>query len=583
MMLDSTELGDRRDLSADVCIVGAGAAGISMALALADSGLEVLLLESGGLDTEADTQALYAGSVADPRMHSPPDRYRQRRFGGSTTIWGGRCMPFDAIDFEARDYLPHSGWPIGLDALLPYYPEANKLVEAGEYAYQAGNAFTRKLAPMMRGFTSEDFSADTLERFSCPTDFGRRYAHKLRAAQRVRVLLHANVTELHLGESGHMVEAATVRNLAGQHLRVSARWFVLASGGLEVARLLLASRSQDPRGIGNAHDVVGRYYMCHIAGTIGTLSFDGPDAQVWHGYDVADDGTYCRRRLALKADAQRRLGIGNFIARLHHPRITDPAHRTGILSLLFLARAFIPYEYGKRLHGEEGASFGTWMQHCRNVLMDAFGTAGFLWHWLRDRTLAERKFPSIIVHPRVPRYSLDFHAEQEPNPESRVTLGEEVDALGMPRLVVDWRYTHGDVETVRRSLLLLARDIQHSGIGRFDYDPNSVEFEMTRYGAYGGHHIGTTRMGTDPRSSVVDADCRVHGVDNLYIASAAVFPTSSQANPTLTVVALALRLANHLKTQARRVVPLFPNEVQRSGPRPQGESPAPADTMRAVS
>ena len=153
----------------------------------------------------------------------------------------------------------------------------------------------------------------------------------------------------------------------------------------------------------------------------------------------------------------------------------------------------------------------------------------------------------IIIRSRANLYSLDFHAEQQPDPQSRVSLGREVDALQVPRLRIDWRYQRGDVESVRRSIELLASDIHTSGVGRFEYDAQSVEVEMTRYGAYGGHHIGTARMGSDPRSSVVDANCRVHGVDNLFIASSAVFPTSSQANPTLTIVAIALRLASHLR------------------------------------
>jgi choline dehydrogenase-like flavoprotein len=171
---------------------------------------------------------------------------------------------------------------------------------------------------------------------------------------------------------------------------------------------------------------------------------------------------------------------------------------------------------------------------------------------LRDRKLAERKFPSIIIRSKANLYSLDFHAEQQPNPASRVVLGDEIDSLGMARLKVDWRYTAGDVDTVTRALALLAGDILSSGVGKFDYDPTTVEAEMTRYGAYGGHHIGTTRMGRDPRFSVVDPDCRVHDVENLYIAGAATFPTSSQANPTLTVVATALRLAAHLRVRHQR-------------------------------
>jgi choline dehydrogenase-like flavoprotein len=328
---------------------------------------------------------------------------------------------------------------------------------------------------------------------------------------------------------------------------VRARQFVVATGGLEVARLLLANRDVQPFGIGNSHDVVGRYYMCHVAGTIGRIQINGALSNAYHGYDVSDEGIYCRRRLALLPSQQRESGIGNFVARLHHPRITDPAHRSAVLSLLYLAKFLIPYEYGKRLHGDEAASWPTFAKHVRNVAARPFDAVAFAWHMLHDRKLAERKFPSIIVSSRANLYSLDFHAEQQPNPVSRVTLNDQCDALGMPRIQVDWNYTRGDVDTVTRALALLAEDFRTLGVGRFDYNAGDIEMEMTRYGAYGGHHIGTARMGNDPRSSVVDSDCRVHGIGNLFIAGAATFPTSSQANPTLTVVALALRLAEHLK------------------------------------
>jgi choline dehydrogenase-like flavoprotein len=530
-------------------------------LELIDSGLDVILLESGNLEPDPKTQALYAGEVADEKLHSPPDRYRQRRFGGTTTIWGGRCMPFDAIDFEVRDFMAGSGWPFTLEELLPFYPRANQLCEAGRFAYTVESAFDRPLRPMIENFDSPNFTTNTLERFSCPTDFGARYGRKLRAAANVRLLLDANVTSLNLDEYGERIASATVRSLAGRRCTVKAPIFVLATGGLEVARLLLASRDVHRSGLGNAHDVVGRYYMCHIAGTVGALKIDRPLGAVWHGYEVSDEGVYCRRRLALRPEVQRTLRIGNFVARLHHPRITDPAHRNSVLSLLFLSRPFIPYEYAKRLHGDERASARTWLRHIANVATDPFDAAGFAWHMLKDRKLSERKFPSIIIKSKANLYSIDFHAEQQPNRDSRVSLATDRDALGVPRIRIDWRYTAGDVDTVTRALALLAGDFKHGAVGDLKYDPTAIEFEMTRYGAYGGHHIGTARMGTDPRSSVTDADCRVHGVANLYIAGSATFPTSSQANPTLTVVALALRLAARLKRASPRERPAIPAGV----------------------
>jgi choline dehydrogenase-like flavoprotein len=555
MIDDGLELNDGETLHSDVCIVGAGAAGITLAVELAGKGIRVLVLESGGFKPEKDTQRLYEGAVADERLHSPPHRYRERRFGGSTTIWGGRCVPLDEIDFEKRDYLPESGWPIRRDELLPYYPRANELCEAGEFAYLAQSAFKRPLRPMIEGFCSENFSTDSLERFSCPTNFGVRYKQSLLNAPNVRVLLHSNLTALSFHPNGEAVQALVLRTLGGKTFKVVAAHVVLAMGGLEIPRLLLSSRDKWSKGVGNEHDVVGRYYMCHIAGTIGTLKQHGTQDHVWHGYDISDEGIYCRRRLALTPDTQRRLRLGNFVARLHHPRITDPQHRTAVLSALQLAKGLISYEYGKRLHGEEQITLRTWLSHIRNVLARPHEVLAFGHHMLRDRFLAARKFPSVIIKSTAGHYSLDFHAEQEPAPASRLSLSEDRDALGLQRLLVDWRYTPGDIVTVRESVRLFAMDIERSGLGTFEYDPQSIELEMSRYGAYGGHHLGTARMGTDRRTSVVDADCRIHGVSNLYVAGGAVFPTSSQANPTLTVVALACRLAAQLLRSVRNERP----------------------------
>ncbi len=545
-------MADVKSLRATVCIVGAGAAGIAMALDFVGTGIEVLLLEAGGLAEEPQTQALYGGEVADPRLHSPPDKYRQRRFGGTTTIWGGRCMPFDPIDFETRDFMPDSGWPIAREALAAFYPRANRLCEAGEFAYSSEAAFPRPTRPIIEGFAGEHFTANTLERFSCPTDFAARYGHTLQAAANIRVILHANVTSLSVDAARRSIVGAYVRNLRGGDMSVHAEYFVLATGGLEVPRLLLASNAVLAHGIGNEHDVVGRYYMCHLAGTIGRIKIEKPAASVWHGYEISDEGIYVRRRFALRESTQRAAKLGNFVARLHHPRITEPDHRNSVLSLLYLSQMFIPYEYRLRLAGAGSGGLQKWLQHVRNVAFGVDDAVAFAWHMLRDRKLAERKFPSIIVKSKANLFSLDFHAEQQPNPASRITLGDGVDALGMPRLRIDWRYTSVDVDTVTRSLALLAQDFEHNRLGTFDYDPGTVEAEMTRYGAYGGHHIGTARMGNDPRTSVVDADCRVHGMANLFVAGAATFPTSSQANPTLTLVALALRLSRHLRDRLGR-------------------------------
>ena len=534
-------------LEADVCVIGAGPAGIALALDLSERGFSILMLESGFMKEDSKTQQLYEGEVANDKLHSPPDKYRQRRFGGSSAIWGGRCMPFDPLDFETRDHVPHSGWPISFEDLLPYYPRANELSEAGRFSYCAEDALGPNALPLIRGFESQRILTNGLERFSCPTHFGSRYAKQLRLAPHVSVLLGANCTGIRLQPQGNAVRTVDVSTLAGTRFTATCRATVLAVGGLEAARLLLASRDVAPEGIGNFHDVVGRYYMCHIAGNVGRLTIQGPTKNVRHGYELAPEGIYCRRRLAVAPAEQRRLGLANAVARLHFPRITDPVHRNGVLSGLFLARRMISYEYGKRLNdGNRSTTAADYARHLLNVAKDPVDTTAFLMHWLSHRSLAERKFPSVILRNRTNRFSLEMHGEQIPQPQSRVMLSDKVDSLGMPQLHVDWRYCPADIDSIRGTLDVLSEEFAASGVARFEYDADNLEEDLTRFGAYGGHHIGTTRMGTDERTSVVNAECQVHSVHNLFVAGSAVFPTSSQANPTLTLVALSLRLGHTL-------------------------------------
>jgi choline dehydrogenase-like flavoprotein len=553
MILDAETLEPGATLEAELCILGAGAAGISLALQFLRGPARVILVEAGRGMAEAASQALYEGEVADPALHSPIHTYRARRFGGSTTLWGGRCIPLDPVDFRARAWMPHSGWPFGPEELAHWYPAANALCEAGAFDYRAETAVPGGMRPMIAGFAPRDFSAEGIERFSTPTDFAARYAHRLAASESLRVLLGANCTAIEPVPEGGRVGALRIRTLGGREIAIRAARVVVATGGLETPRLLLASRGAGAEnGIGNGHDLVGRYYMCHIAGTSGRLRLALPPDRVQPGYEVAEDGTYIRRRLHLTEAAQAREGVGNAVLRLHFPRIPDPSHGSGVLSGLYLARHLLPYEYRKRLEEPGGADPRAMLRHLRNLAADPFSAFGFAWTMLRKRRLAARKFPSVIVRPPGNVFSLDFHGEQEPNPDSRVALGEGRDALGMPRLRVDWRFTERDIRTAQVTFRLLAEDLSRWGRGWLDFDPEEVARDMLRDGAYGGHHIGTARMGATPSSGVVDPDGRVHGMANLWVAGSAVFPTSGQANPTLTVVALALRLADRLKREMAR-------------------------------
>jgi len=532
-------------IEADICIIGAGAAGISQALALSGRGLKILLLESGFEFADDKTQHLYAGEVADEKLHSPPDKYRQRRFGGSTTIWGGRCMPFDPIDFEQRDYVPHSGWPLKYQDLAPYYQKANQLLEAGMYEYDADKVFDADTHAAIKGFKSDIVKTNNLERFSCPTNVGDRYKQRLLVAKDIDILLGANCTGIRLNQTGNHVDHLDIASLQGVKAIVRAKKIILATGGIETTRLLLNSNDVCKNGIGNEHDLVGRYYQCHIAGNLGKLTVNGPTTLVRHGYEISPEGIYCRRRFALTAETQKKIKAGNMVARLHFPKIVDPSHKIGVLSGLFLAKNFISYEYGKRLK-DGNSSLGIYLKHFANIILDPIDTIKFLYHWITKRTLAKRKFPSVILNNKSNQFTFEIHGEQYPNPDSHITLINETDELGMRKVKVDWKYMPEDIESIRRSLKLFVQEINQSGLATFEFDDDKLEEDLTRFGAYGGHHIGTTRMGTNPETSVVDVNCKLHNVDNLYIASASVFPTSSQANPTLTIVAMSLRLADHI-------------------------------------
>lgn len=532
---------DRQD---DVVILGGGAAGLTLAHALGASGKSVLLLEAGGDKRTKASQEFYRGDLADKVVHPPTDNYRVRAIGGTSTIWGGRAIPFDPIDFEKRDWVAGSGWPFGRDELAGYYETAMDAAEAGRPDFcpeQALPGEQKELAPGLDGAVVRT----TVERFSKPTNFWRRYGDELTRSDRVRVVKDAPVVYIQLTGDGNSIDWIEVAAPDGSRLKIRGRSYVLALGGLETTRLLLASNDVMSAGIGNHGDHLGRNYMSHLCATAGTISFAGPPEGVAYDYARDAEGVYVRRRLWLTEKAQRDFSLLNTTFRTHLPEPADPSHGDAILSAMFLVKDMVLYEYSRKFV-ENPVGWGGRLRHVGNIARQPFRLAGFGANWLKERTFAERKLPSVVLGSRENRYELEFHAEQAPNPDSRLTLSSERDSFGMPRLKVDWRITELDLLSLEKSYGLLAQEMQLRGAGKLDFNREKLAYKAKRHGIVGGHHIGTTRMSSNPREGVVDADCRVHGVGNLYVASASVFPTSGQANPTLTLLALAFRLAERL-------------------------------------
>lgn len=551
MLMDAHELPPQSQLDCDIVIVGAGAAGVPLAHEFLNTSLSVILLESGGFRSERETQDLYKGQVLDPERHGPLDKYRRRCFGGTTTVWGGRCAPFDEIDFERRPHVPHSGWPLSRHDMDPFYQRAHVYCDVGHYTYDAADALRNADAPMIPGFESDDIAQTTIWRFSPPSNFAKLSAQAFKDSANIRLCLHANCTGIRLNKQGNHVAGLRVVTLRGNEFTVHARYYVLAMGGLEVTRLLLASNDVCSAGIGNDHDLVGRFYSSHITGELGTAVFTPKGAPIIWDYERSHEGVYCRRSLSIREPAQRREQLLNFRCTLSHPPIHDPAHGSSILSAAYLVKRFlihkIPPEYSKDLAGHM-TPYRRALPHLRNVALRWPALIPFSFKWVAKRLLARRKLPSVSLFNRRNVYSLHFDAEQAPNPESRITLTDERDALGVPRLRVDWRHSDLDIESVARIWQLIRRDLRNSGVATVQREEGSFAERILAQLGVGSHHIGTTRMAGDPSRGVVDSNCRVHGLDNLFIASSSTFPTASFANPTLTIVAFAVRVAEYLKT-----------------------------------
>jgi len=550
MIIDAYKLPKGKTLNCDICIVGAGAAGITVASELNNTNLNVILLESGGLTFESATQDLYRGTVCSAKHHASLDQYRERRFGGTTTVWGGRGAPFDDIDFEERPHVPNSGWPIDKNELVPYYKRAHEYLDLGNYTYSVSEALGNAVAELIPGLSSEEVDMDKLWLYSLPTDMGKTYLNELKISENINVYLHANCLNICVDQNGKRVENLKVSSLANNEFEVRANHYVLASGGLEVTRLLLNSNDVHTKGLGNSSGNLGRFYMSHVGGTYGEIVLRPEvSGNVVSDYEKTFEGVYSRRCITFREHAQRSHGLLNFRAILDHPSPHDPSHKNGVLSAMYLAKTFlarrIPPEYSKQL--SDMSRYQQVFGHFKNIVFDSPELLLFTQMWIRKRILAKRKLPSVIANSRSNKYTIHYDAEQSPNPESRVFLSGEKDSFGLRRLKVDWRYSRIDIENICKSYELLKNALESSAIGTIEADFELLPEIVKEKLGVGSHHIGTTRMSDNPNSGVVDKNCMVHEVPNLYIASSSVFPTASCVNPTLTIVALAVRLADHLK------------------------------------
>jgi choline dehydrogenase-like flavoprotein len=498
LFIDARNLPDGTTLTPDIAIIGGGPAGISFALALADARIDVAMFESGGMDFDAATQDLYDGTKAGV-SYLPLAGSRLRYLGGSTNHWGGWCRPLDEIDFEQRAWLEHSGWPITRKDLLPYFPRAQSLVEAGPFLYDkiADWVVAQGQPPLSLGdggvYTSWFQFSKTRDSL-LPTHFGQRYAEDLKRVPRLKLYFHANATKLGLASDAKRLDHIDMATLSGRRFSVKPKYTVLATGAMENARLLLVSNDVDPHGIGNSGDMVGRFFADHpIPRDTATLVvFDGKIANYYGDFQNAS-GAVMRATFAPRPEFQRSRGIQGSLSTVEN-----------------------------------------------EVPLDAVGKAA-----------VAATASALGVDGRYARaFSLGCGLELAPDPGRRLTLTGERDALGLPRLKLNMSVSSKDFQDYRDTLKELGRQLLVSGAGMIRLNRLTLA-EWLDVIDWGNHHMGTTRMSDTPRTGVVDRNAMVHGVSNLFVAGSSIFPTYGASNPTLNLIALTLRLADRLRSYFR--------------------------------
>jgi len=551
MLVDANGLEDGTSLDADVAVLGAGPAGIVLSLELARAGHRVVLAESGGPRYAAEVQELGDTEHYDPARHAPMAECTRRQIGGASVIWGGRCVPYDPVDFDERPYVPHSRWPVRYEDLAGYLQTACDYFFCGRAEFNIKDVPGVKQHSIVPGLPDGDVLSSTLERWSLPTNFGKEYAGRLARSEQVRLVHGLTGTEIECYESGRGVASIRCRTRSGRTIRLRARKYVLACGGLETTRLLLASDRTHPGGIGNHSGHLGRFYMGHVSGEIAQVQFTTDPRRTVFGFDRDAEGVYLRRRFSFTREFLHEKRLPNFACYLVNPKIYEPGHGNGVLSFAYLAlsspllgKRFAPDAIRKAAVGD-GDRGAVW-PHVANMLRDLPRTLCFIPTFGYKRFLAWRKVPGFFQYSRSNRYTLHYNCEQVPNPESRVVLTDETDALGMPKLKIDLRYTEQDVDGVVRAHEYLDRHLQAHGCGRLEYLSDDPRLSVWEQASHGFHQCGTTRMSADPADGVVGPACNVHGFDDLFVAGSSTFVTSGQAGSTLMIAVFALRLAEHL-------------------------------------
>lgn len=561
-MLIDIALHARGDLPRfDVCIVGSGPAGITLAREICRAGLSVCLVESGAQKSSAEIQDLNAGVVDS--AHGYRDETLQegrcRRFGGTANLWNHqirgesaryvRYVPLDEIDFESRDWVPESGWPFTRQEIEPFYEHAKQV--CGINSFDDPPGFVEAETKNRRLWQTEKIES-VVSQFGLAETFVERYRRELVHDQRVAVILRATLLHFQMDPLSRVITSGQVRTLDGRKFWIRARTFVLAAGGLENARILLLQEDLQSGGLGNQHDMVGRCFMDHPQITLGVLM---PFCSSLFGqagfYDQHHVGGQAMMRLLhIRPEVMRQEKILNLCGVLvpHFKTLRDNSPAT-LHQLMVRVPRFV---YRRLSSRPRRTPLGAPSRPFRQRLLEDYYAEGQC-GWSR------------LIRPeqRFSRFSIRSLVEQSPDRSNRVMLQDETDEFGQRKIKVLWRWNELDLRSIRQAQQIFLEELAFAGIGTLVPLEETIGGQPRRFDSP-HHFLGTTRMHDDPRNGVADANCRVHGVPNLFVAGSSVFPTGGYANPTFTIIALALRLASHLQSELQSK----PTINSRSEPQP---------------
>jgi choline dehydrogenase-like flavoprotein len=546
MIIDARNLPDNHKIETDVCIIGAGTAGVTLAREFIGAGVDVCIFESGGLQPDQETQSLACGENVGHPYYSIDTAYA-RYFGGSTNRWmiriaendyGARMRPLDAIDFEKREWVPYSGWPFDKSHLDPFYSRAQKICNIEPNTFDVD--FWENPKKTSRRIFAGDCVKTVIFKFGSRDPFLKKYLLEISEAVNIHTYLYANAIEIETQETAQTVNRVHLACLEGNKFSVSARIFILSVGGIETPRLLLLSNKVQTTGLCNQYDLVGRFFMEHLHFLSGVFIPSSPEVFTLtylynHVHKV--HGVPIIGKLALEEQVLRQEKLVNYVVELV-PRLLQYSSLSGIIFPSITSDGVSSYK-AIRSAIRQGTLPDDFGKHLKNVSIGLNGIANNAFR------KTKRKSWEIFNRKKIKAFRIASMSEQVPNPSSRITLSEKRDKLNLNCSKLDWRLDSMDIQSVIRSQKILKEALHKAGLGRLYIEFNEHTPPESVTG--GWHQMGTTRMHTSPKKGVVDENCQVHGVTNLYIAGPSVFPTGGYANPALTTVALAVRLADHVK------------------------------------